>query len=118
MISNNFPVINIAPSFLDSQGKKAVSDSIRVACEVVGFFTITGHGVSSDEINRTRQAAISFFALDLEEKLKISQPSEKISRGYSKVGERALAYSLGNQDSTRPARKFCYGTNWPCSRIP
>ena len=87
MILNNVPVIDIAPSFLDSQGKQAVSDSIRVACEDVGFFTITGHGVSPDEINRTRQAAISFFALDLEEKLKISQPSEKISRGYSKVGE-------------------------------
>ena len=74
MILNNVPVINIAPSLIDSQGKKAVSDSIRVACEDVGFFIITGHGVSSEEINRTRQAATSFFALDLEEKMKISQP--------------------------------------------
>ena len=118
MILNKVPVIDIAPSFLDSQGKQAVSESIRVACEDVGFFTITGHGVSSDEINRTRQAAISFFALDLEEKLKISQPSEKISRGYSKVGGEGFGLFAGQSDSTRPARKFCYGTNWPCSRIP
>ena len=115
MISNNFPVINIAPSFLDSQGKTAVSDSIRVACEDVGFFTITGHGVSSDKINRTRQAAISFFALDLEEKLKISQPSEKISRGYSKVGERALAYSLGNQTLPDLQESFAMG---PIDPVP
>ena len=109
MILNNVPVIDIAPSFLDSQGKQAVSESIRVACEDVGFFTITGHGVSLDEINLTRQAAISFFALDLEEKLKISQPSEKISRGYSKVGERALAYSLGNQTLPDLQESFAMG---------
>jgi isopenicillin N synthase-like dioxygenase len=109
MILSNVPVIDIAPSFLDSQGKQAVSDSIRVACEDVGFFTIIGHGVSSDEINLTRQAAISFFALDLEEKLKISQPSEKISRGYNKVGERALAYSQGNQTPPDLQESFAMG---------
>ena len=115
MILNNVPVIDIAPSFLDLQGKEAVSDSIRVACEDVGFFTITGHGVSLDEINRTRQAAISFFALDLEEKLKISQPSEKISRGYSKVGERGLAYSQGNQTPPDLQESFAMG---PIDPVP
>ena len=112
---NNVPVINIAPSFIDSQGKKAVSDSIRVACEDVGFFTITGHGVSSDEINQTRQAATLFFALDLEEKMMISQPSEKISRGYNKVGERALAYSQGNQSPPDLQESFAMG---PIDPVP
>ena len=117
MILNNVPVINIAPSFIDSQGKKSVSDSIRVACENVGFFTITGHGVSLDEINRTRQAAISFFTLDLEDKLKISQPSEKISRGYSKVGERALAYSRGNQTPPDLQESFAMGPIDPVPKL-
>ena len=109
MIRNKVPVIDIAPSFLDSQGKQDVSNLIRGACEDIGFFTIIGHGVSPFEINRTRQAAISFFALDLEEKLKISQPSEKISRGYSPVGDRALAYSQGNQTPPDLQESFAMG---------
>ena len=118
IILNNIPVIDIAPSFLDSQGKQTVSDSIRVACEDVVFYTIIGHGVSSDEINLTRQASISFFVLDLEDKLNISQPSEKISWVNNIVGERALAYSQGNQTPPDLQESFAMETNWHTSKIP
>ena len=111
----NIPEIDIAPSYFNWQGKQAVSESIRVACEDVGFFSITGHGISIDKINRTRQSAISFFNLDLLEKLKISQPSEKISRGYSKIGERALAYSLGKQTPPDLQESFAMG---PIAPVP
>ena len=51
---NDVPVINIAPSFLDTRGKKDVSDSIRVACEDVGFITLTVHALQYIVFPRTK----------------------------------------------------------------
>lgn len=92
----SIPVIDIAPFLAGTEeGKRAVARDVASACEEIGFFMIAGHGVPEELIVKTRQAAVDFFARPLEEKLKVERPPSKISRGYNRLGDRALSYTLG-----------------------
>jgi len=92
------PVIDIAP-FIggDAASKRTVAAALAAACTDIGFFTIVGHGVSEALIERTRSRALEFFAMPMSSKQRIARPPSKISRGYSWVGDRGLAYSLGER---------------------
>ena len=70
---------------------------------------VVGHGVPQDLITATRQRAIDFFALPDEEKLKVQRPPAKISRGYNWVGDRSLAYSLGQTAPPDIQEAFGFG---------
>src|SRR5579875_1746226 len=90
------PTIDLTPLREGSLAdKQAVARAIDQACTQIGFFLVAGHGVSQRLISETRQAAVDFFALPLEEKMKVQRPPAKISRGYNWVGDRSLSYSLG-----------------------
>lgn len=95
---DDVPVIDLAASFAaGTAGRQKVAEAIRAACEEIGFFTVVGHGVPDAVIENLRQRAREFFALPVAEKQKTPQPMERIGRGYSQVGSRALAYSTGRQ---------------------
>jgi isopenicillin N synthase-like dioxygenase len=102
------PVVDIAP-FIGGNAaqKRAVASALAAACEEIGFFTIVGHGVSEALIEETRARALEFFALPMSAKQAIARPPSKISRGYSWVGDRGLAYSLG--DRTAPDLQESFG---------
>lgn len=63
MIAGEVPLIDFAP-FLsgDAAAKKAVADEIGEACEEVGFFMLTSHGVSQESIDDVFSQARRFFA--------------------------------------------------------
>jgi isopenicillin N synthase-like dioxygenase len=88
------PCIDLAPSFTPA-GRGAVAGQIRHACETIGFFTVTGHGVPDSVVEALRAEARAFFALPEAEKLRVPQPPSKVSRGYMPPKQRALGYSLG-----------------------
>ena len=95
-MSDAIPVIDLAPYFRGGPAeRRRVVQQVDEACTEVGFFTIVGHGVPEAQIQNVRDAAIEFFALPLAEKLKVERPPEKISRGYNRLGDRSLSYSLG-----------------------
>jgi len=94
-MAEGVPIIDLSPSFAGAAGRGQVAAAIRAACEEIGFFTIVGHGVPEALVERLLSTARAFFALPLEEKLKTPQPIERISRGYSHVASRGLAYSTG-----------------------
>ena len=96
MTGTAVPTIDIAP-FINgtAKEKQAVARQVAAACEDVGFFAIVGHGVSEALMARTRRAAVDFFAQPLEGKLAVERPPTKISRGYNRLGDRSLSYSLG-----------------------
>ena len=77
---------------------------------------VVGHGVPQDLITTTRQRAIDFFALPDDEKMKVQRPPAKISRGYNWLGDRSIAYSMGQ--ARRPIfRRLLHSapsasTNW------
>ena len=111
MTANNaIPTIDLSPlqNGSDSDRRK-VAREIDEACTEIGFFMIVGHGVPPDLIKTTRQRAIDFFALPDAEKMKVERPPAKISRGYNCVGDRSLAYSMGETAPPDIQEAFAFG---------
>ena len=70
--AESVPVIDLAGSFSDDPAdRRAVAWEVHKACRDTGFFYITGHGVPAELTERHLAMAAEFFALPLEEKLKI-----------------------------------------------
>src|SRR6185312_12275596 len=67
------PTIDLTPLREGSAAdKRAVARAVDDACTEIGFFLVAGHGVPQRLITETRQAAIDFFALPQDEKMKCS----------------------------------------------
>lgn len=82
----NLPVLDL--SLLD-QGPDAAArfrEELRAATHDVGFFYLTGTGVSPELEARLLQAATDFFALPEAEKLSIENVTSPHFRGYTRVG--------------------------------
>jgi isopenicillin N synthase-like dioxygenase len=109
MSTKSIPVIDLAPSFENTAGREKVAEEIRSACETIGFFTIAGHGIPAALVDHLLATARAFFALPLEEKRRTPQPVERISRGYSHVASRGLAYSTGAKTPPDLQESFAMG---------
>lgn len=86
MSALNLPILDL--SLLD-QGPEAASrfrDELRAATHDVGFFYLTGTGVTPDLEARLLQAARDFFALPEADKLAIENITSPHFRGYTRVG--------------------------------
>lgn len=93
MTASVIPSINIAPFLSGSTTEKyQVATEIGNACEQIGFFTITGHGVPATLINRTYSAAEQFFNLPLAAKMQAQTAS---GCGYMPLQAESLAATLG-----------------------
>src|SRR5262245_26744699 len=107
---NAIPTIDLSPLRGDSRAEqREVSRQIDAACTEIGFFIVTGHGISLDLITAARQQAIDFFAMPDEEKMKVQRPPSKISRGYNWVGDRSVAYSMGQAAPPDIQEAFAFG---------
>jgi isopenicillin N synthase-like dioxygenase len=110
MAADTIPTIDLSPLRSGSDaGKRDVARQIDDACTDIGFFMIVGHGIPQDLITTTRQRAIDFFTLPLEEKMKVQRPPAKISRGYNWVGDRSLSYTLGQAAPPDIQEAFAFG---------
>src|SRR5262249_36456486 len=72
--------------------KQQVATAVGLACEQVGFFTITGHGVPLDLIHTTYATAQQFFDLPLVIKLQVRTTS---GCGYIPMEAENLAGTVG-----------------------
>lgn len=107
---NAIPTIDLRPLRTGSERERRdVARQIDEACTDIGFFMVTGHGVPLDLIRTTRQSAIDFFALPEAEKMKVQRPPAKISRGYNWIGDRSLAYSMGEVAPPDIQEAFAFG---------
>jgi isopenicillin N synthase-like dioxygenase len=97
---HNFPVIDLRAGRLD------VARQVGSACEEIGFFGVTGHGVPSEVIADLVAQAYAFFALPLAEKLAVRRPRPEQNRGYIAPGEERLARLRSNE--TPPDLKELY----------
>lgn len=107
---NAIPTIDV--SALRSGGdaeRRQVARQIDAACTEIGFFLVTGHGVPQQLIETTRQRAIDFFALAVDEKMQVQRPPAKISRGYNWLGDRSVAYSMGQVAPPDIQEAFAFG---------
>ena len=111
---NTIPTIDLTALRSGSDAaKREVARQIDAACRDTGFFMVTGHGVPADLITTARQRAIDFFALPDDEKMKVQRPPAKISRGYNWVGDRAIAYSMGQATPPDIQEAFGFGQDRP-----
>ena len=106
----SIPVIDIRPHLQGGDDERQrVARQIAAACTDSGFFCITGHGVPADLVARTRQAAVDFFALPLDEKCRILRPESRVGRGYYPHADRSLAYTLGEKTPPDLQEAFAMG---------
>jgi isopenicillin N synthase-like dioxygenase len=75
--------------------QKAVDELGRAAREV-GFFYVTGHGIRASAFSDVVDAAVRFFALPVEEKMKAYIGNSRNHRGYVPEGEEVFA--TGSKD--------------------
>jgi isopenicillin N synthase-like dioxygenase len=74
-----------------------VVDAVKRACEQVGFFVITGHGVPDKTIGAAFAQGRAFFARPADEKMRIKRPGPGISRGFNSLGGQSLALTMGQK---------------------
>jgi isopenicillin N synthase-like dioxygenase len=91
-MSRAVPIIDIAP-FLDGSDPQRVVGEVDDACRELGFLVISGHGVSSEVLDRGVEAMRSFFAQTVEEKA--AHAASGYSSGYSEFANMSLGQSLG-----------------------
>ena len=91
---DSVPVIDLAP-FLSgpAAARQGVVNQARLACEQIGFLTITGHGVPPALIERTASVARSFFDLPEAEKKRMGMTAA--GAGYSPLQGERLAATRG-----------------------
>lgn len=88
---SSLPIIDISPLFHDNKDElMAVAHAIDDACRSWGFFYITGHGIPASRMKALTGMANGFFALPLEEKLKIDITTSNYHRGYGDISAEQL----------------------------
>lgn len=86
--ARRLPVVDFAafPSGAHD-GRRHVAQAIRDACEGIGFLYLTGHGVSQTTTDAVFAASRRFFALPLDERMKV-RLTVGPNRGYQPLGSR------------------------------
>ena len=86
-MQTEIPVINISALIENTSEKNKVPGLIGEACRKYGFFYIIGHGVDESLQLRLELLSKQFFALPVEEKMKIKMELGGIRwRGYFPIG--------------------------------
>jgi isopenicillin N synthase-like dioxygenase len=91
-VTSRVPLIDLTASDLPGPERDAVVETIRRACEDVGFLVVGNHGVDASSIAGIENAAREFFALPDEEKLRCTRTGGAY-RGYTPSQRSALAAS-------------------------
>ncbi len=129
----SIPVIDFGPMINGSEAERqAVGDAVRDACTTSGFFYAINHGVETDTIDATYQAARQFFDLPHARKQEVAIENSHLLRGYTDLlAEKTdpdskgdlhegfdIALDLPEDDPDVVSGVFGYGPNqWP-SNLP
>jgi len=82
----NLPVLDLTALDAGPDDAARFRDDLRAATHDVGFFYLTGTGVSAELEARLHRAARDFFALPDADKLAIENVTSPHFRGYTRVG--------------------------------
>lgn len=86
-MKETLPIIDVAPLARDDAAARNVAAQIGTACRDTGFFYVVGHGIDPQLAERLEALAREFFALPLDEKLRIAMArGGRAWRGYFPVG--------------------------------
>ncbi|KAH8883266.1 putative 2OG-Fe(II) oxygenase family oxidoreductase [Thozetella sp. PMI_491] len=103
-------------------------EQVRRACQLAGFFQITGHGLPNEVLSELFAASKKFFALPMEEKKKLDARETIGRRGYDVLASQTyhkdvlpdlkegfyVGHDFSPEDPFVRARRFFMGPNvWP-----
>jgi isopenicillin N synthase-like dioxygenase len=85
---SHIPIIDVGPLVAGTAGQEAVAAQLGQACRESGFFYVVKHGVDEGLQHRLYELSRTFFAQDLEAKLRIRMAlGGRAWRGYFRVGD-------------------------------
>ena len=97
--SDTVPVIDFSPMWSSRlEERRTIAPTLRRACKEVGFFYLRGHGIPGAVIDRAHAAMRKFFALPVEEKMKIHYLKTPNHRGYVAEGNIKADHELRGGD--------------------
>jgi len=84
---SDLPIIDLAPFMAESarEDRLCTARAVRAACIDIGFFHVTGHGFTAKELDDVLTQGLAFFALPLEEKMKVLSPDVDMP-GFVRTG--------------------------------
>ncbi|WKK23365.1 2-oxoglutarate and iron-dependent oxygenase domain-containing protein [Streptomyces olivoreticuli] len=86
-MSNSLPVIDLSAASGDAATRAAFHETLHGAARDVGFFHLTGHGITESETAELMRTLRAFFALPEAERLSISNLNSPHFRGYTRIGD-------------------------------
>jgi isopenicillin N synthase-like dioxygenase len=100
-MSNEIPVLDLGDYMAGKPGaREAVAAELRQACENIGFFFISGHGVEQTLIDATFAASGDFHALPEADKLALKANEHNI--GYMAYGASTSRASKVHEGELKP----------------
>ncbi len=116
---DEIPVIDLTPVLAGEPGASAVVDAVRAACEEIGFFCVTGHGVPDEVIDTLDERAREFFDLPDDVKRRVGRSGDELGGvTYSPLASEALAASRGERTPGDLKQMLDYGPGWPGDAWP
>ena len=82
----NLPILDLSQLDEGPEAAARFRDDLRCATHDVGFFYLTGTGVTPELEERLGRAAREFFALPEADKLEIENVKSPHFRGYTRIG--------------------------------
>lgn len=107
--SVGIPVVDIA-AFRDGSDKASVAKSVARACEEVGFFCISGHGIEPALTQRAFEVSRAFFDQPTDIKMRARPQGEVAPRGYAAMESKGLGATLGQNVPKDLREQFMLGT--------
>ena len=86
MADLSLPILDLSRLDAGPEAAAAFRDDLRAATHDVGFFYLTGTGISPELEDRLHRAARDFFALPEADKLAIENVNSPQFRGYNSMG--------------------------------
>jgi isopenicillin N synthase-like dioxygenase len=85
---SQLPLIDLSPFRPGGslQERRATAAAIRQACIDIGFFYVTGHGFSAEELDESLDWGHRFFELPLEAKMRYAAKNSSASLGFIQTG--------------------------------
>ncbi|MBB5122328.1 oxidoreductase [Streptomyces eurocidicus] len=86
-MSNQLPVLDLSAADGDPDARARFRQDLHSAARDVGFFHLTGHGVTEAETEDLMRTLRAFFALPEAERLAVSNLNSPHFRGYTRTGD-------------------------------
>ncbi|WP_371496013.1 isopenicillin N synthase family oxygenase [Kitasatospora sp. NBC_00374] len=85
--TTGLPVIDLSLADGTEEDRARLHDALRSAATEVGFFQLTGHGITADETKALNTAMRAFFDLPEADRLSVSNLNSPHFRGYTRTGD-------------------------------